>query len=292
MTSHDCVFKLRKILGTKKIGHAGTLDPDVDGVLPIAIGRATKVIEYMQESGKIYEGELILGFSTTTEDASGDILEHVNVPSDISVSDIDSAMEKMTGEIVQTPPMYSAVKVNGRRLYDYARAGEQVERPTRQAWIHSFERISEPVYDKDKQTISWDFRVSCGKGTYVRTLAVDTGKKLGFPAHMSRLTRTESGGLNSEEAVTLKDVQEAVKNNKIQDILRPLEMGLSGFDTYNLSKEEWARVKNGALFSIDSFEDVSWPLVFQFNDKAVALYDRHPKKKELVKPVKVIRNEM
>lgn len=292
MTSHDCVFKLRKIVGTKKIGHAGTLDPDVDGVLPIAIGRATKVIEYMQESGKMYEGEIVLGFSTTTEDASGDIVEKTSISSNISVEEIDSAMNNMIGEITQTPPMYSAVKVNGKRLYEYARAGEVVERPTRKASIHLFDRMSDPVYDKENQIVSWKFRVSCGKGTYVRTLAVDTGKSLGFPAHMSRLTRTESGGFRKDEAISLTEVQEAVSQNKISEFLFPLESALENFDVYKLSSQEWKSVKNGVLFPASHFKDVSWPVVFQYNEKAVALYNYHPKKENIVKPVKVFRNEV
>lgn len=129
MTSHDVVFKLRKILWEKKIGHGGTLDPDVVGVLPIAVGKATRVIEYMTEAGKVYEGEVTLGYATTTEDASGDTIEEKHVLTDLSETEVDLAMETFLGDITQIPPMYSAVKVNGRKLYEYARAGEEVERP-------------------------------------------------------------------------------------------------------------------------------------------------------------------
>ena len=144
MTSHDCVFKLRKILHTKKIGHGGTLDPDVEGVLPICVGKGTKVIEYMVDSGKTYEGEITLGFATTTEDVSGEIVEKKPVTTPLSTEQIDQAMAEMTGEITQIPPMFSAVKVNGKRLYEYARNGEEVERPQRKAMIYSFERTSDP----------------------------------------------------------------------------------------------------------------------------------------------------
>ena len=188
MTSHDAVFKLRKILKTKKIGHGGTLDPDVVGVLPIAVGKATRLVEFMQEEGKIYEGEITLGCSTTTEDASGDILERTPVMELLEEALIDEAMESMTGEIRQIPPMYSAVKVNGRKLYEYARAGQEVERPERQVTIYSFERTS-PISYEDEQA-RFRFRVKCSKGTYVRTLSVDLGAKLGFASHMSQLTRT------------------------------------------------------------------------------------------------------
>src|SRR5574337_617839 len=124
MTSHDVVFKLRKILQTKKIGHGGTLDPDVTGVLPIAVGQGTRVVEFMTEAGKVYEGQVTLGFSTETEDASGEVVERTPVTQVPSEADIDLAMAGFVGEITQIPPMYSAVKVNGRKLYEYARAGE------------------------------------------------------------------------------------------------------------------------------------------------------------------------
>ena len=139
MTSHDAVFKLRKILHEKKIGHGGTLDPDVVGVLPIAVGKATRVIEYMTEAGKIYRGQICLGYSTTTEDASGERLETTPV-SDVAVEEVDLALRSFIGEITQIPPMYSAVKVNGKKLYEYARAGEEVERPQRQVTITEFVR--------------------------------------------------------------------------------------------------------------------------------------------------------
>lgn len=129
LTSHDCVFKLRKILHMKKIGHSGTLDPDVDGILPICVGRATKVVEFLTDSGKVYEGEITLGYSTTTEDASGEIVDLTPVEKVLSNELIDSTMQTFIGEITQIPPMYSAVKVNGKRLYEYARNGETVERP-------------------------------------------------------------------------------------------------------------------------------------------------------------------
>ena len=149
MTSHDAVFKLRKLLHEKKIGHGGTLDPDVVGVLPIAVGKATRVIEYMTEAGKVYRGQICLGFSTTTEDASGEVVERTPVSADLSPEQVDEAMAGMVGDINQTPPMYSAVKVNGRRLYEYARAGEEVERPHRQVSIYDFRRTSSLTFKDD-----------------------------------------------------------------------------------------------------------------------------------------------
>ena len=176
MTSFDCVYKVRKLLKTKKVGHSGTLDPEVDGVLPICIGKATKVVEYLHESNKVYQGEITLGFSTETEDAHGEIVSSSPIEIPFSIQEIDEKMQNFIGEITQIPPMYSAVKVNGKRLYEYARAGEEVERPVRKATIYNFRRISEPVYNEETKTQSWMFEVSCSKGTYVRTLSVDLGK--------------------------------------------------------------------------------------------------------------------
>ncbi|HZG72243.1 MAG TPA: tRNA pseudouridine(55) synthase TruB, partial [Chondromyces sp.] len=191
MTSHDCVFRIRKILRTKKVGHTGTLDPDVDGVLPICIGRATKLSDYIMNAGKTYEGEVTIGYSTTTEDASGDTVEQQTVDRSFTRADILSVLASLTGEISQTPPMYSAVKVKGKKLYEYARQGIEVERPSRTVTIHELELLDERELFEG-ETITFSFRAVCSKGTYIRTLAVMIGERLGFPAHMSRLTRTAS----------------------------------------------------------------------------------------------------
>ncbi|KAF1302875.1 tRNA pseudouridine(55) synthase TruB [Enterococcus saccharolyticus] len=293
MTSHDCVFKLRKILHTKKVGHGGTLDPDVDGVLPICIGKGTKVIEFLTDSGKVYEGEITLGYSTTTEDASGEIVEQQVLASPFSKEEIDRAMHELIGEIIQIPPMYSAVKVNGKRLYEYARNGETVERPERKAQIDSFERTSEPVWHPDG-TQSWRFRVVCGKGTYVRTLAVDTGKKLGVPAHMSDLTRTASAGFAKEQAVTLAQVQEAMDSEKLGDILLPIEFGVKDFFRVDISEDLWKKVKNGMRLRFEDFELTAMPTepfaVF-YQEKVVCLYQPHEKQPGIVKPLKVLQTE-
>ena len=293
LTSHDCVFKLRKILHTKKVGHSGTLDPDVDGVLPICVGKATKVVEYLQDSRKVYEGEMVLGFSTETEDASGEVVAVSPVTKALSEDVIDAMMASFVGEITQIPPMYSAVKVNGRRLYDYARAGETVERPIRKANIYDFVRTSTPVYDEQTQTQRWRFRVDCGKGTYVRTLAVDTGKQLGFEAHMSELTRTESGGFTSIEAVTLEQVAEWMEKEQKEAFLYPLERGISMFKTYHLTEEEYSILRNGPVLAIDYFDTLTFdePVALFFNEKIVSIYGVHPTKSGNIKPMKVFRND-
>ena len=236
MTSHDCVFKLRKILHTKKIGHGGTLDPDVDGVLPICIGKATKVIEYLTDSGKIYVGEITLGFSTTTEDRSG--------------------------ERVETKPVDMS--------------------------------LSEETRDEVTGTISWRFEVECGKGTYVRTLAVDTGKKLGYPAHMSDLTRTASAGMSQKDALTLEEVAQAVKNGTIDDCLLPIEKGVKRFKRVDITDEVWQKVKNGMRLDYTVFalpEMPSEEIALFYKGKVVSIYQPNPKEKNKLKPSKVLRNE-
>lgn len=291
MTSHDCVFKLRKILHTKKVGHGGTLDPDVDGVLPICIGKGTKIIEYLQDSGKTYIGEITLGFSTTTEDASGEIVAQTPVEKAPTIEEIDEMMAQMVGTITQIPPMYSAVKVNGKRLYEYAREGLEVERPQRQAEIHYFKRTSEPVVNQ-AGTVSWTFEVGCGKGTYVRTLAVDTGAKLGYDAHMSDLTRTGSGGFVVKECFTLQDVADLMKKED-QSFLLPIERAVTMFERLDISDEQYQIVRNGGFLPIDELvlEDETGMIALFHQERLISIYAQHPTKKAYLKPVKVLRND-
>lgn len=295
MTSHDCVFKLRRILQTKKVGHGGTLDPDVDGILPICVGKGTKVIEFLIDSGKVYEGEITLGFSTTTEDVSGEIVEQVRLSRPFTNEEIDAAMARLTGEITQIPPMYSAVKVNGRKLYEYARENEPVERPQRKAKIDVFERTSDVIWNDETGTQSWRFKVACGKGTYVRTLAVDTGVLLGVPAHMSDLTRTSSGGFTKEQGVTLEQVAELMAEAQISKALLPVEYGVQEFPRIDISDELWLTVKNGSRMTYQALglAEVPTTLIAVFyKGTVVSLYEAHPTKEGIVKPRKVLRTEL
>lgn len=291
MTSHDCVFKLRKILKTKKVGHGGTLDPDVDGVLPICIGKGTKVIEYLQDSGKTYIGEITLGYTTTTEDVSGEIVEMTPVEESLSEGLIDEVMSQMVGTITQIPPMYSAVKVNGKRLYEYAREGLEVERPERKAVIDYFKRTSKPIYDSEKQTLSWRFEVGCGKGTYVRTLAVDTGAKLGYAAHMSDLTRLSSGGFSAGQCLTLAQVSEKMAAGE-SDFLQPIEKAMAMFQRLDLTESEYQSVKDGGFLKVKDYHTLnsSELIAVYHQDLLVSIYGQHPTKPEFFKPIKVLRN--
>lgn len=255
MTSHDCVFKCRGIFQTKKVGHSGTLDPNVDGVLPICIGKATKTVNYLMNSGKVYKGEITLGFSTETEDLDGETIEEKDILKPFEADEIDAVMKQMTGTMIQIPPMFSAVKVNGRRLYDYARKGETVERPEREITVTSFIQTKPAEYDTENKRQKIYFEVACGKGTYVRTLAVDLGKELGVPAVMSDLTRLESGGFRIDKAFTLDQLNEAKANGTLESLLYPIDAALTSFKKYELTDEQWAIVKNGGFLAIDSFND-------------------------------------
>ena len=251
MTSHDAVFKLRKILGAKKIGHGGTLDPDVVGVLPIAVGKATRMVEFMQDEGKVYEGGITLGYSTTTEDASGEIVAETPVLAPLDEKLVDEAIASLTGPITQIPPMYSAVKVNGRKLYEYARAGQEVERPERQVTIYDFTRTSDIGYEEG--LARFRFRVKCSKGTYIRTLSVDLGEKLGYAAHMSHLTRTSAAGLQLEDSLTLEEIAEKVEAGEL-DFLHPLEIGTGDLVKVNLTPEQADEVRYGRFIELECSE--------------------------------------
>ena len=278
MTSHDAVFKLRKILGNKKIGHGGTLDPDVVGVLPIAVGKATRMVEFMQDEGKVYEGEITIGYSTTTEDASGEVVAETPVLSSLDETTVDEAIASLTGPITQIPPMYSAVKVNGRKLYEYARAGQEVERPERQVTIYQFERTS-PISYED-HLARFTFRVKCSKGTYIRTLSVDLGEKLGYAAHMSHLTRTSAAGMQLEDALTLEQIAERVAEEDYS-FLQPLELGIGDLLKVELSDEQVEYVRNGRFINLISDET---ELAGFYGEKLVAILE---KRKDQFKPRKV-----
>ncbi|MFC5463721.1 tRNA pseudouridine(55) synthase TruB [Lederbergia graminis] len=288
MTSHDCVFKIRKILKMKKVGHTGTLDPEVDGVLPICIGRATKVAKYITDAGKEYIGEVTIGYSTTTEDAHGEIVESKKIENPISIQAIKNVLQTLTGEIEQTPPMYSAVKVNGKKLYEYARAGITVERPTRKVHIYQISLDEDSIKMNDGKCV-FSFRVKCSKGTYIRTLAVTIGEKLGYPAHMSKLTRIASASFTSEHCLSFEDIEKFMLNGELMDNIYPLETGISYLPKYILDDSLVLRIKNGAVLP----KPVDWPdghVVMEYNSEAFAIYQLHPNKENVIKPVKILRN--
>ncbi|VDG24565.1 tRNA pseudouridine(55) synthase TruB [Lactiplantibacillus mudanjiangensis] len=290
LTSFDCVAKIRKLYQTRKVGHSGTLDPNVDGVLPICIGNATKVVQFLVASGKEYQGSITLGFATTTEDLDGEEVDRQAITTPFTTDEIDAALAKMTGSITQIPPMFSAVKVNGRRLYDYARHGETVERTKRQIEITKFVQREAATYDAATQTQTIYFTVACSKGTYVRTLAVDVGKQLGVPAVMSDLTRLKSGGFTLDQTVTFEQIAASVEAGTAGDLLAPIDIALSEYPQVALTAAQWDRVKNGAFITADEGQqidpDANTIVALTYQDSIKCLYS-YREKEQRYKPLKM-----
>ena len=290
LTSHDVVFKLRKILKTKKIGHTGTLDPEVSGVLPVCIGTATRVSDYVMDMGKSYNATITLGESTTTEDQTGEVIDKIDVQENaININKVDAVLKQFEGIIEQVPPMYSSVKVNGKKLYEYARKGETVERPVRKVNIDSIARTSELQFEDGK--CHFNIEVKCGKGTYIRTLATDIGKQLGYPAHMSLLTRINSGGFDIQDSITLDQISQLHEQDTLQSNLFPLEYGLKSLPKIYVSDENIkTRILNGQKFNKKQFnQTIEQQLVFidSETEEVMAIYIQHPDKNHEIKPKKV-----
>ncbi|MBN4908506.1 tRNA pseudouridine(55) synthase TruB [Staphylococcus sp. EG-SA-13] len=289
MTSHDVVFKLRKILKTKKVGHTGTLDPEVSGVLPICVGKATRVSDYVMESGKSYRAEVTIGVSTTTEDQTGEIVDQKRVDQNLWGKDeMIATLKQLEGDIEQIPPMYSAVKVNGKKLYEYARQNIEVERPVRRVHINSIDLISDIIYEND--TCKFEIEVECGKGTYIRTLATQIGALLNYPAHMSHLIRLKSGGFTLNQAIKLDDLREIVEQDKLQDVILPLEYGLNGLTKITVyDKNIVTRIQNGQKIEKSLIDESKHDgeFVVWYEDKAIAIMDTYDKNETLYKPKKV-----
>ena len=215
MTSHDVVSSVRKILNTKHVGHAGTLDPNVAGVLVICVGKGTKFSEILMNGDKEYICELLLGTSTDTQDSYGKIIKEHAVP-DISVQDILNALKKFEGEQIQIPPAYSAVKLNGKKLYEYARENIVVEKPGKIVNIKEISLI------KSQENIIL-MKIKCTKGTYMRTLCNDIGEYLGTFGHMGVLVRTEAKGLKIDDSITLNDLRFLHTSNRLNECLIPVD---------------------------------------------------------------------
>ena len=276
MTSHDVVFKLRKILRTKKVGHTGTLDPEVDGVLPICVGKATRISDYVMQSGKRYIAEVTLGVQTATEDAHGEIVKTVSIEEGMfTEAQVDEVLLRLTGSIRQVPPMYSAVKVKGRKLYEYAREGIEVERPERTVQIYELIRTSAVRFMNGK--CIFNIEVACGKGTYIRTLATQIAEGLGTIGHMSDLTRTESGGFKLEDCITIDALRE-VPYDAIAELLKPIETGLAHMRHVAVDEPTSVKIMYG-----QKLRQMSPPIedetVMTYNDKVIAIFipdDKHP----------------
>lgn len=239
-TSHDVVAKLRGILKQKKIGHTGTLDPDAEGVLPVCLGKGTRLCDMLTDHSKVYEAVLLLGQSTDTQDVSGNVLQEA--PVDVSEEEVREAIMSFVGPYDQIPPMYSALKVNGQKLCDLARAGKEVERKARTVEIYEIQ-IEEIHLPRVRMT------VSCSKGTYIRTLCHDIGEKLKCHGCMESLLRTRVGQFLLKDSLTLAQVEAYRDENRITEIVMPVDRVFSDCPALKLTKEAAKLGYNGNPFT-------------------------------------------
>lgn len=244
-TSHDVVARLRRITGQKKIGHTGTLDPDAVGVLPVCFGKGTKLCALLTDEDKTYEAVMVLGKVTDTQDISGKVLsEH---PVDAAEDEVREAVISFRGSYDQTPPMYSAVKVNGKKLYELARKGQEVERKARRVQISGIDILNVSI---PRVRMS----VTCSKGTYIRTLCHDIGEKLGCGGCMEELRRTRVGRFRIEDSLTLEEIEELEKDGRLADRAEPVDAMFPGYRKAQVRQSWEIYAKNGNPLPAEALE--------------------------------------
>lgn len=266
-TSFDVIAKMRGILKMKKLGHSGTLDPMATGVLPVFAGGATKAISIIPETGKSYRAGFRLGIVTDTYDTTGKITQRKDF--DISRDQLLNSLEAFKGKITQLPPMYSAVQVNGKRLYDLARKGIEVERPEREVEIN---RLVLLEFDEEKG--EGTLEISCSKGTYVRSVIHDMGQALGCGAAMTSLVRTLSNSFSLEECVTLEELEKLRDEENLQEILKPVEKMFLTLPKISLSEKKTFMYKNGVKLMLDRLsaeEDAERFRVYGFDGEFIGI---------------------
>ena len=242
-TSNDVVSRLRRVFNTRRIGHGGTLDPMATGVLPVFVGRATRGVEFFEHAEKVYEATIRFGLTTDTEDITGRTITACEVS--LTESDLLAVLPKFRGDILQVPPMYSAIKVNGQKLYDLARKGREVERQPRPITIHELELLEFAGSEAR-------LRVRCSKGTYIRTLCKDIGEALGCGGCMAALRRVEAGEYTLEGSIPLRqllDISEAGED--VEHLLRPVDTMFASHEKLSLNEKQARLVKNGNAFTAD-----------------------------------------
>ena len=272
MTSFDVIKYLRGLLKIKKIGHTGTLDPKACGVLPICIGKATSAIQYICDVDKCYRAEMILGIKTDTQDAEGKVLK--TIENEYENDEIISAINSFIGYYEQIPPMYSAVKIKGKKLYEYARKGIEVERKPKKVQIKNINLISinkTEINDRIFQKVLFD--VECSKGTYIRTLCSDIGDMLGCGGHLSFLVRLRSGEFNLNDAITLEKIEKLSADNAIYQELIKVDMVLNHFNCIKLESDDLYRFNCGQLLQYNekSFDEKEILRVYDFENRFHAL---------------------
>ena len=280
-TSHDVVAKLRGIVGQKKIGHTGTLDPDATGVLPVCLGKATKLCDLLTDKNKTYEAVLLLGKATDTQDITGEVLEEKSTEA-LTEEKVREAIEGFIGDYEQIPPMYSALKVNGKKLYELAREGKVIERKAR------------PVKILDIQILEIDLpkvrmEVSCSKGTYIRTLCHDIGEKLGCGGCMESLIRTRVSTFRIEDAKTLDEIEALKQEGKFAELLVPIDAMFPFYPKITV-KDDWkAFAKNGNPLDLKMLKEAcgqdeeTQVRLYDESGKFIAIYQWKEKKYHIVK---------
>lgn len=279
-TSHDVVAKLRGILHMKKIGHTGTLDPDAVGVLPVALGKGTKLVDLITDKEKTYEAVLRLGITTDTQDMSGTVLEEK--PVNVTEQQVRETIAGFVGEQLQIPPMYSALKINGKKLYELAREGKTVERKARPVCFYQIEVL-------DIQLPVVRIRVACSKGTYIRTLCHDIGQKLGCGGCMEQLLRTRVGRFSLEESHTLSEVEQAVADGTVCKWIYPVENVLAEYPKIQADPYGDRLLQNGNPLSenlVDEQHKEGWVRMYASNGNFTGIFQWDEKKKKYY-PVKM-----
>ncbi|MEW9667679.1 tRNA pseudouridine(55) synthase TruB [Ammoniphilus sp. 3BR4] len=290
MTSHDCVNRLRRILNMKKIGHTGTLDPSVTGVLPMCIGHATRVAEYIQDLPKEYVGTVSIGRSTTTEDADGETTLDQPLSFPLEEDQVRQVLNTFLGTIEQIPPMYSAVKVNGKRLHELAREGKEIERKARKVVIYQIDVLSTTLAPPYPEIT---IHVKCSKGTYIRTLCVDIGKKLGYPAHMKNLQRVASGPFRLKDCFTFEQIEAAAEEGNIDSLLKPIDWALLQYPEIVVPAHQALDILNGKKLRLSqTLPEDQLIRIYSSEKKFLALYKVvYVENEAWGKPEKVFRLE-
>lgn len=249
ITSHDVVARCRRILKTKRIGHTGTLDPFATGLMVVLVGKATRLAQFLDKDAKGYEAIVRFGFETDTGDRTGSPKSEVQSPKLISVVEVENALANFRGEIEQTPPMFSAKKVEGKKLYELARKGIEIERKPVKITIYKLE-----ILNLKPETRNLNLEVVCSAGTYIRTLAQDIGRRLEIGAHLAELRRTKAGKFDIQQAVTLEELENIMIADKISEIFISMNDAISHLPEIKLSAEAIKKTKNGIKLNIDSTE--------------------------------------
>ena len=275
MSSHDVVGYVRRVLHTKKVGHAGTLDPAAAGVLPVAVGTATRLIEYLEITDKTYRAEIKLGIATDSGDDTGKILTSQLDWSDFDMSTLEQVLQKFTGKIRQTPPAHSAIKINGQKACDLLRAGKDVEVPSREVTIYRLELLA---HSHDMLLIDCD----CSKGTYIRSLCQDIGEALGVPATMAFLLRRRVGDFTAETALSLEELAEAR-----EQALLPANKYLSSMQRFDLNPKREKAFCNGLSSTVKNFTAQTESLRVYADGHFIGV-GRYDKEREELLPVKVL----